>query len=92
MRAKKLGASCTPQTTTIYRFDGDKVTNIKQFSGRGMKVDTDGIGLTAIYQIDEGQCNACNRRWTRVTYEWDGKTYKKIKQEETLEASQKSPW
>jgi len=54
--------------------------------------DTDGDQMVAVYQIDEGQCNACLKRWTRVTYKWDGNTYKKIKSEETEEESNTSPW
>ncbi len=54
--------------------------------------DTDGDQMVAVYQIYEGRCNACQKRWTRVTYKWDGSTYRKIKSEETKEASNTSPW
>jgi len=54
--------------------------------------DTDGNQMVAVYQIYEGRCNACKKRWTRVTYKWDGSTYKKIKSEETKEESNTPPW
>jgi len=46
--SQNCGASCTPRTTTIHRFDGYKVTKIKQFSGRGMKVTGSGFGYWVI--------------------------------------------
>jgi len=54
--------------------------------------DTDGDQMVAVYQIDEGRCNACPHRWTRVTYKWDGRTFRKIKSEETQEETDTSPW
>jgi len=54
--------------------------------------DTDGDQIVAVYQIDEGRCRACPKRWTRVTYKWDGRTFRKIKSEETKEESNTSPW
>jgi hypothetical protein len=56
--------------------------------------DTDGDQMVAVYQIDESHCRSCKKRWTRVTYKWDGSTYKKIKSEETQEASDVNtpPW
>ncbi len=54
--------------------------------------DTDGDQMVAVYQIDESQCRPCKKRRTRVTYKWDGSTYKKIKSEETKEESNTPPW
>ncbi len=54
--------------------------------------DTDGDQIVAVYQIYEGQCRACKKRWTRVTYKWDGSTYRKIKSEETKNVLDASPW
>ncbi len=54
--------------------------------------DTDGNQMVAVYQIYEGRCRACKKRWTRVTYKLDGSTYKKIKSEETKNALDESPW
>jgi len=48
--------------------------------------------MVAVYQIYEGQCSPCPKRWTRVTYKWDGSTYKKIKPEQTKEETDTSPW
>ena len=90
--SQDCGASCTPHSVTILRFDGHKVTEIKGFTAKQLKLDIEGNQMVAVYQIDEGQCNACKKRWTRVTYEWDGNTYRKIKSEETQKASNTSPW
>jgi len=91
---QSCGASCSPPTVTILRFDGHKVTKIKQFSADGLELDIERDKMVAVYQIYEGQCRPCKKRWTRVTYKWDGSTYKKIKSEETKEASDPntSPW
>ena len=86
------GASCTPHSVTILRFDGHKVTKIKQFSADGLELDIERDKMVAIFKIYEGQCRPCPHRWTRVTYKWDGNTYKKIKSEETQEESNTSPW
>ncbi len=50
--------------------------------------------MIAVYQINEGQCQACPKRWKRDIYKWDGYNYKKIKSEETQKASDPntSPW
>jgi len=54
--------------------------------------DTDGNQMVAVYQIYEGRCRPCPHRWIKVTYKWDGSTYRKIKSEETQEESNTSPW
>ena len=54
--------------------------------------DTDGDQMVAVYKIAEGQCRPCPHRWARVTYKWDGSTYRKIKSEETKEETDTSPW
>ena len=51
-----------------------------------------GIQIEAIYQINEGQCRACSKRWKRDIYKWDGNSYEKIKTKETKKPSDKSPW
>jgi len=88
------GASCSQPVLMIYRFDGKKVTDVMHISEYGLKIDVDGDQMIAVYQIYEGQglCRACPHRWTRVTYKWDGSTYRKIKSEETEEESNTSPW
>ena len=91
---QNCGMSCMRPTATIYRFDGNKVTKIEQFTVETLKLDNDMDQIVAVYQIYEGQCRACKKRWTRITYKWDGSTYRKIKSEETKEASDPNttPW
>ena len=84
-----------PQTATIMRFDGNKVSEVKMIAGgHGLKLDIDIYQkkIVAIHQIYGGECNACAKRWAKVTYKWDGKNYKKIEKLVSKEKSNTSPW
>jgi hypothetical protein len=85
------GASCH-YSFSIFRFDGHKVTKIKQLSGSDIKIEIDEDQIINVSKIHEGQCTACPNRWNRDIYKWDGNTYKKIKSEETKKASDVPPW
>jgi len=90
--SQMCGASCPPAAAIIYRFDGKKVTKITDFLAFSLKVDKHKDQIITVNQINEGQCRACDKRWKRDIYEWDGINYKKIKSEESKEESRTSPW
>lgn len=95
VRHIQCGASCMPQSVSIYRFYGNEVKKIKDITaGRGLELNfySTNSQIIAIYQIDKNECNACPKNWVKDVYEWNGNTYKKIESTISKDKSNTSPW
>lgn len=86
------GASCHSGGVKVFQFDGKNVTQVLALNEKYITVDFMEPDFTAIYQIYDGECNACPTAWGRDVYKWNGQTYKRISRQVSKTKSEKPPW
>ncbi|MEW6145738.1 MAG: hypothetical protein AB1598_12035 [Thermodesulfobacteriota bacterium] len=92
VKSTRCAAACYTGLVTIFRFDGKNVTQVLALNEKYITVDFMEPDFTAIYQIYDGECNACPTKWGRDVYKWNGQTYKRIKSQVSKTKSAEPPW